>query len=198
MSTSLSLPTRYGLLAQALNVFPFQCSAILRPPVQCFTRVWARFFGSSMKTDSDTPPPTASRPSRSPTAGKPIRPSKPPAIVLRVPRQPHGPQRRGPDEDLQPLPRPVRRTTQRSRSSASSTPPWTAPSSTPTAGPTSPPTASSSSTTRSTRKRGATGRSRTATAGPTTIRDEVLARLLELNAERAAEETRASHGQRLS
>ena len=33
---------------------------------------------------------------------------------------------------------------------------------------------------------------------PDEIRDEVLARLLELNAERAAEETRASHGQRLS
>ena len=33
---------------------------------------------------------------------------------------------------------------------------------------------------------------------PDAIRDEVLARLLELNAERAAEETRASHGQRLS
>ena len=33
---------------------------------------------------------------------------------------------------------------------------------------------------------------------PDDVRDEVLARLLELNAERAAEETRASHGQRLS
>ena len=33
---------------------------------------------------------------------------------------------------------------------------------------------------------------------PDNVRDEVLARLLELNAERAAEETRASHGQRLS
>ena len=33
---------------------------------------------------------------------------------------------------------------------------------------------------------------------PDEVRDEVLARLLELNAERAAEETRASHGQRLS
>ena len=33
---------------------------------------------------------------------------------------------------------------------------------------------------------------------PNEIRDEVLARLMELNAERAAEETRASHGQRLS
>ena len=32
---------------------------------------------------------------------------------------------------------------------------------------------------------------------PDDVRDEVLARLLELNAERAAEETRASHGQRL-
>ena len=33
---------------------------------------------------------------------------------------------------------------------------------------------------------------------PDDVRDEVLARLLELNAERAAEETRASHGQRRS
>ena len=33
---------------------------------------------------------------------------------------------------------------------------------------------------------------------PDDVRDEVLARLLELNAERAAEETRASHGQRPS
>ncbi len=33
---------------------------------------------------------------------------------------------------------------------------------------------------------------------PDDVRNEVLARLLELNAERAAEETRASHGQRLS
>ena len=77
-------------------------------------------------------------------------------------------------------------------SCASCTPPWTAPSSTPTAGPTSSPPASSSSTTKTTR---------TTTPGkasqkkkpwryrwPDDIRDEVLARLLELNAQRAEEE----------
>ena len=40
-------------------------SALLQSGVH---EVWARFFGSSMKDDCATRPPTASRPSRSPTA----------------------------------------------------------------------------------------------------------------------------------
>ena len=56
----------------------------------------------------------------------------------------------------------------KSPNSATSTPRWTGSSSMPMVGTTSPPTASSSSTTRSTRKSGASARSPTATAGPTT------------------------------
>ena len=54
-----------------------------------------------------------------------------------------------------------------------------------------PPTASSSSTTRSTKRSGVRGRKPYLYRWPDAIRDEVLARLLELNAERAAEDARA-------
>ena len=79
-----------------------------------------------------------------------------------------GAERRGDDQDLQPLPRPVRgrrrhrRASQAARSHGSSRPHRLRLDRRPQ------PTASSCSTTRSTRRHGATRRSLTATAGPTT------------------------------
>lgn len=81
-------------------------------------------------------------------------------------------------------------TTPTSPSSGAYTPPWTVPSSLPTAGATSRLTANSSSTTGSAKPSGAGRRGRTATAGRNHPR-AVLARLIALNAERAAEEARA-------
>ena len=71
--------------------------------------LWARFFGSTMKDDLlytpsdcfETFPVPRRLGNRSSSRRRRQR-------VLRVPRQPHGPQRRGADEDLQPFPRSVR------------------------------------------------------------------------------------------
>ena len=71
--------------------------------------VWARFFCSSMKDDLRYTPPTASRPFPFPENFETERaPRSHRQGILRVPRRAHGPQQRGPDQDLQPLPRPGR------------------------------------------------------------------------------------------
>ena len=71
--------------------------------------VWARFFASSMKDDLATLRPTASRPFPFPEDFE-TNPALEAAgqVLLRVPRRSDGPQQRGPDQDLQPLPRPRR------------------------------------------------------------------------------------------
>jgi hypothetical protein len=124
-------------------------------------------------------PPTASKPSRSPRTGNANPAFEPPAASTTSSAPPDGPQQRGPDEDLQPLPRPRRArpdilklrelhaAMDRAVLDAYG---WTD----------IPPTASSSSTTRSTRttSRGkpASARSPGATAGPTTLTRRSLER----------------------
>ncbi len=83
------------------------------------------------------------------------------------------------------------RTRLRSSPSAASTPSWTGLSSTPTAGGTFPPAASSCLSTRSTKKSGGGRRRPCRYRWPDEVHDEVLARLLELNAERAVREADA-------
>ena len=80
-------------------------SAVLQSRVH---EVWARFFGSTMKDDSATRLPTASRRFPSRGTSRRTRRSKRRASVLRVPRRPDGDEQRGADQDLQPLPRPRR------------------------------------------------------------------------------------------
>ena len=65
--------------SNALNVYPLHTFSAFCALQSRHHEIWARFFGSSMKDDLRYTPPTVSRRSRSPTAGKPTRPSKPPA-----------------------------------------------------------------------------------------------------------------------
>ena len=156
--------------------------------------VWARFFGISMKDDlaytpSDCfetfpfPEGWEAEPDAWTLSGKAYYEFRA-ALMVR--------NNEGLTEDLQPLPRPRGAAIPTSSSSASCTPPWTARCSTPTAGLTSRPTASSSSTTRIGRREESSRRKKPwRYRWPDDVRDEVLARLLELNGDRAAQVAQA-------
>ena len=155
-----------------------------------------------MKDDLAIRPPTASRPSpsRQNFETDPRPRSRRPGL-LRVPRRPDGPQQRGPDQDLQPLPRPRRTLARHPQAPRAARRDGPGRPRRLRLAPTSPsrPPASSCSTTRRTKttRRSNGGRRRKKPwryRWPDDFRDEVLARLLELNRQRAEEERLRGNG----
>jgi len=146
--------------------------------------LWARFFSSTLKTGSKLLTQRLLRDVPVPAAGRRTRRGGGGAGVLRVPRRADGAEQRGPDQNLQPFPRPPGGVPRTSRPCATCTPGWTPPSSPPTVGPTSRPPATSSSTTKRTRPKNpppANAKSPGATAGPTTSATKSSPASLKLN-----------------